>query len=292
MGLFSAPTTTQQTSPFGGSGALNDALNLYKKKQLNPYVKPSSTTMDSLASYRKQASNVRAPLNQSLARFTSFANGSGDVGSSQQDNIYSKAMGPSMSEQNLGGVAHGDFVGHNDPNYDIVRKKALEDAATEAGMVASGMGRTGSDYHQDAVARQVGETGASMDMARLKEEQDRQFQANSLIDSLRQSGWGQALNAANSSTAIQSGNQDRRFNANAAIPGAAQATLAPYGNMLGIGQAYDADAAAKAGTPGSNLSSLLQLLQGYGTQTNTEPSNKAGMLAGGGLGLLSLLAQM
>lgn len=297
MGLFDAPKTTSQTSPYAGvvgglKTGLTDALNLYKKKQLNPYTPLSSATTDTLASYRKQASNVRQPLNEALSRFTGFANGAGDVGSQGQLDIAQRALAPSMSEQNLGGVAKGDFIGLNDPNYERLRQRAQETAATEAGMVASGMGRSGSDYHQTAVARQVGDTTASMDMARLKEEQDRQYQANSLIDQLRQSGMGIGLNAQNSATAIQSGNQDRRFNANAAIPGAAAATLAPYGDMLDVGRAYDVNNAAKAGTKGSNLSSLMQILglaSPYSSTTTTEPSNKAGGAAGLGLGLASLL---
>ena len=301
MGLFDAPQTSTNTttSPYPGvtaalNGGLKDALSLYRGRMLNPYTPLSQTTRNGLTGTINQAVSNRSPLQQSLSRFNSFANGAGDVGTRMQDNVYRKAMGPSMSEQNLSGIAHGDLIGQGDPNFDRLRQRAQENAATEAGMVASGMGRTGSDYHQTAVARQVGDTTAGMAYQRLQDERARQVEANSLIDSMRQSGYGIGLNAANSSSAIRTGNQDRRFNANAAIPGAANATMSPYASVLTAGGALDADRANKAGTRGANLSSLMQLLgiaSPYGTTSGqtTEPSNRAGGIAGLGLSLGSLL---
>jgi hypothetical protein len=156
------------------------------------------------------------------------------------------------------------------------------------------MGRTGSDYHQTAVARQVGDTTAGMDYQRLQDERARQVEANSLMDQMRQAGMGLGLNAANSASAIQGSNYDRQLGAAGEVPGAYQATLSPYQTITGIGQQQDADLAAKRGAPGYNLSSLAQLLgmsQGFGTTTGAvkQPSNTFGQIAGGGLGLASLL---
>lgn len=297
MGLFDAPKTTTNTSPYPGittglNKGLSDALDLYKKQRLNPYTATDTLTRGGLEGLRRQSVNSIKPLNESLARFRSMALGSGDISSQGQLGIAQRAMGPSLTEKNLSGVANGDFIGLTDPNYERLRQRAQENAATEAGMVASGIGRSGSDYHQSAVARQVGDTTAGMDMARLKEEQDRQFQANSLIDQLRQSGLGIGLNAQNSASAIQAGNQDRRFNANNEIPGAVAATFAPYQQITDIGRAKDVDRVNKNGTAGTNLASLMQILgiaSPYGTTTTTEPDNKTGGLIGGGLGLASLL---
>lgn len=305
MGIFDPPkTTTNQTTttspyplakPLLNTG-LTDALNLYKSHRLNPFTPLSRTTTNGLAGLTSQAISNRAPLQQSLQRFRNMAGGSGDVSSSGQLDIAHRALGPSMTEQNLSGIAHGDLIGQGDPTYDRLRQRALEDASTEASMQASGMGRTGSDYHQAAVGTRVADTVGSMDYQRMQDERARQVEANSLIDQLRQSGMGIGLNAQNSATAVQTGNQDRRFNANAAIPGAADATLSPYASILGAGSTLDANNAAKAGTGGANLSSLMQLLglaSSYGTTSGSgqtvEPSNKAGILAGGGLGLASLL---
>ncbi len=276
---------------------LTDALGLYKQKRLNPATGLSSLTQSGMTGELRNAQGSIAPLSQSLQQFRNMAGGSGDISSSGQLDIAGRALGPSMTEQNLSGVAKGDFIGQNDPNYERLRQRAMENASTEAGMAASGLGRSGSDYHQTAVARQVGDTVAGMDMARLKEEQDRQLQANSLIDQLRQSGYGIGLNAQNSASALQGGNQDRRFAANSAIPGAVAATAAPYQTITGLGRAHDVNNAANAGVPGANLSSLLSILglaAPYGTTQGTtqEPSNQAGQWGGGLLGLGSILSQM
>ncbi len=127
--------------------------------------------------------------------------------------------------------------------------------------------------------------------------------ANSQMDAARQAGLGLGLNAQNSGSAIQTGNQDRRFNANASLPGLYDATLQPGKTIAGVGDIRHADTLARQGAGGQNLASLLQILQGTnpfgtvgttGTQTSTTngtekgPDNTAGGLLGLGLGGASL----
>jgi hypothetical protein len=308
MGMFDNTTQTSGTqtstsSPWSKatplwSKGLTDALSLYKSKKLNPYVGLNSYQQNGLNTQYGNAASLQGALQNAMDITRGTAFGSGDVGSGYQSNIGSRALGPSYAEQNLANVADGSMIGGNDPNYERLRQRAQENAATEAGMVASGLGRSGSDYHQTAVARQVGDTVAGMDMQRLAEQEARQMQANQMMDSARQSGLGLGLNAYNSASSIQGANQDRRYNASQAIPGMSEAYMMPGQIMQGVGNAYQADAMAQKGTPGMNLQSLMNILQGT-NQFNTTtggttgsaqgPDNTLGMILGGGLGLTSLL---
>src|SRR5690606_38979824 len=102
------------------------------------------------------------PLNQSggvmdLYRNTFAKDGYNDAQRTAMEGL----SGPSYSEQNLAGIARGDFLDREDPNFERLLNRASERAATEASMTASGMGRTGSDYHQGLVAERVGDTEAN-----------------------------------------------------------------------------------------------------------------------------------
>ena len=305
MGLFDPPqsnsTSSTTTNPYpaarkGLNTGLADALSLYKKRQLNPYTPMSTETRGGLIGQQRAAGNAIGPLNEALAKYRGFSQGTGDISSAGQMGIRNMALGPSMSESNLGGIARGDLIGQGDPNYDRLRQRALEDASTEAGMQASGIGRTGSDFHQAAVGSRVADTVGAMDYQRLQDERNRQVEANSLIDQMRQAGYGIGLNAQNSASAIQGSNVGRRMDAAGSIPGMVEATYSPYERITNVGRSYDVDRAAKAGVPGSNISSLMQLLgvaSPYGTTSGQgmqqEPGNEAGGWAGAGLGLASLL---
>jgi hypothetical protein len=316
MGLFQPETSTNGTttsggktvtSPYGPSTSLWKTLlgkagTLFNQNKLNPYTPLNTMQTSGLNSIVNKARMGQGALSNALTRTQGFAGGSGDVSSQGQLDIAGKAMGPSYAEQNLAGVANGSMLGGNDPNFERLLQKAKEDAATEAGMTASGLGRTGSDFHQTAVADTVGNLEASQRYARLQDQEQRQMAANQQMDAARQAGLGLGLNAQNSATAIDTGNRDLRFNANAAIPAAYQATLDPGKTVAGVGDIFHADKALKNGTGGTNLASLLQILSGtnpFGTVTNaqtgtttgtnTGPDNTAGGLLGGGLALTSIL---
>lgn len=311
-------TTTQQTGtsattntmlPYGkGKDLLNtglaDALNLYKGGKLNPYVAPSASTNNALQGLSKAALASRPSLNSALSTFTNFSKGGGNISSGAQTDIAGKAMAPSYSEQNLAGVAAGDMLNKDDPNFERLLASAKDSAGTAARMSAGGMGRYGGDFAQTEVARTVGDLEAGQRYQRLNDERTRQVEANSLMDSMHQAGLGLGLNATNSASSIDAANKDRQMGAAGAIPGAYQATLDPYKTALDVGHEYDANNAARLGNKGANLSSLAQIMQmisPYGTQIGTQTSTGTGtskepfnwaQLAGGGLGGLSLLKQL
>lgn len=318
----SSGTTTQQSGttsglntttnlPYGkGKDLLNtglsDALNLYKGGKLNPYVAPSAGTNNALQGLNTAALAGRGSLNSALSTFTNFSKGAGNISSGAQTDIAGKAMAPSYSEQNLAGVAAGDMLNKDDPNFERLLASAKDSAGTAARMSAGGMGRYGGDFAQTEVARTVGDLEAGQRYQRMNDERTRQVEANSLMDSMRQAGLGLGLNATNSASSIDAANKERQLGAAGAIPGAYQATLDPYKTALDVGHERDANNAARLGNKGANLSSLAQIMQmisPYGTQVNTltgttngtgtskEPFNWA-QLAGGGLGGLSLLKQL
>lgn len=318
-------TTTGRVDPYRGatpllSTTLKDAMSLYKRGGLNPYVNPSNATQTALSGMGTVAMRGQPSLNTALSTFQGFAGGGNQVGTAGQDNIYSEALGPSYSEGNLGGVARGDFLNREDPNFERVLGAASEKAETAARMAAGAKGRYGGDYAQTEVGRTVGDLQAGARLDQYNTERSRQVEANSLMDQMRQAGLGLGLNAANSSTAVQADNRNRQLSAAGGVGEAYDNTLDPYRALEHIGQVRDADALKKAGTGSANLASLAQLLGvanpfssttgttktkgtqdtvNTGTQTGTQtgsttgtaqgPDNTVGEIAGLGLTGASLL---
>lgn len=280
MGLFDNSTTTNQntlqrsnqtttTAPYRpATGLLNTALQragkLYSSGKLVPAMNDAQSTGINTEYYA--AKRAQPVLDQGLQSV---------LGISQD------ARGPSYAEQYLGDVASGSQIGANDPNFERLLSKAMANAATEAGMVASGMGRTGSDYHQTAVADTVGNLEASQRLARLQDQERRQMEAIGAMDTGRLGGMNTALNAAG------------------ALPGMAAATLAPGQALQGLGNRITQDALDRRGF--GQLAQILGLANGLGTTTSSGtnvstgtgtaegPDNTLGQILGGGLGLASLL---
>lgn len=96
------------------------------------------------------------------------------------------AGGPNYySEDNLAGIARGDLLNREDPNFERVLDRSLERAATEAALVSGGMGRYGSGAHQGVVTRNIGDTAANARMGQYQFERGQQLQANQLMDAAR-----------------------------------------------------------------------------------------------------------
>lgn len=199
-----------------------------------------------------------------------FMSGRGDVSTSAINSLGNQAMnnpfmdqvmGPSMSEQNLSGIASGGFLNREDPNFERVLARASENAANSVNMSLAGAGRYGSGVHQGNLARTVGDLQADARLGQYNTERDRQVQANSLIDQQRlantglgmgayQTGINQALSAAGTSAGLQGQNADRRlgaisqgFNAGQQafnnMPTAYQNQQMPAQNMMDIGAMYE-----------------------------------------------------
>jgi len=228
----STSTVTNSSAPMSQAGinlnyGLGQANKLYTKGQLAPVAKMDPNTNAGLQGILAQARSGQGGLN---AAFTSLSD-----------------------------IAGGKMLGREDPNYERIRGRALADASTEASMTASGMGRSGSDFHQSSVAQTVGDTAAAMDYGRYQDERANQMAAIS------------------------------------ALPGMFDATLAPSYAMTDVGSSYQGQAQQEANAPAANLAAYLQSLgvaAPYGTQTQTQtqtqPRNTLAQLLGGGLGLASL----
>jgi hypothetical protein len=349
---------------------LADAMGYYKSGQLSPYVGLSGTTKQGLSGLTSGAMSGVSPLRQALGTYSDFAGGGMDVGTGGQDAIYRSALrarnvgtsglqgilqgamqnrdvgsgaqtgiyeqsanAPSFSEGNLAGVARGDFLDREDPNFERLLGRASEQAETAARMAAGAKGRYGGDYAQTEVGRTVGDLQAQSRYQQYQDERGRQVEANSLMDAMKQARLGLGLNAANSASGIQAGNEDRALSGlglglntvnsrmavdaanrdralaglgiglNAAnsktaiqsdnrtrmlqgaagVPGAFQASLDPFRELLKVGGIKEADTLARQGRYANNLGSLAQLLgvaQPYGTATGVTTGTQTGTQTG------------
>lgn len=172
------------------------------------------------------------PQQQAMGGFRGFAGGAGDINTSRFDSLGQQAMGPSYSEQNLGGIARGDMLNRVDPNFERIMRTASDNAANQVGMGASAAGRYGSAVHQGNVAREVGDIQANARLGQYNAERQNQMSANQMLDSQRMAGLGMGLNAAGQSAAIQQGNNAQRMGAFQQMFNAGQTGI---GNL---GQAY------------------------------------------------------
>lgn len=95
--------------------------------------------------------------------------------------------GPSYSEQNLAGMARGDYLSGNPHLNDIIANSS-RDIRESVADTASGMGRYGSGAHQSALARQVGDMSAGLRYQDYNNQQAQMMAANQMIDANRFAG--------------------------------------------------------------------------------------------------------
>ena len=105
------------------------------------------------------------------------------------------------------GQLQGEAMGNFGTAYNQVRDRALEDAATQANLAYSNMGRYGSGSHTGAVVQGVGDLASRMDLAQMGNARSQ------LLD------YGNAL------------------------PGAYQSSMLPYDTLRDVGGAYEAQQA-------------------------------------------------
>jgi len=109
--------------------------------------------------------------------------------------IANNANAPSFTQQNLSGIARGDMLDREDPNFERALAAASESAANQINLGASGAGRYGGAIHQGNVAREVGNYEAGQRVNQYNTERANQVNANQAIDSQRMAGMGMGLNA-------------------------------------------------------------------------------------------------
>jgi hypothetical protein len=179
-----------------------------------------------------------------------FTTGARDVSSDRTNQIGQMATGPSYSEQNLMGIARGDMLNREDPNFERILGRTRDNTQNAVSMGASAAGRYGSGIHQGNVAREVGDVEANARLGQYNQERANQMSANQMVDGQRMQGLGLGLNAAGQAAGIQSDNYARRMAAlqqefNAGQQGfnnlstAYDAMNAPARDMMGIGSMYE-----------------------------------------------------
>jgi hypothetical protein len=135
--------------------------------------------------------------------------------------------GPSLTEQNLMGVANGNYLNGGDPYFEQNLAKTLNETSSgiNAGLGASG--RLGSNLQLQSLSEGLGNVSNAARSQQYQTERDRQVQALGAIEGQRQQGVGNA------------------FAAQAALPGLYQAGLMPSQVQGQVGAAQDADALAR-----------------------------------------------
>jgi hypothetical protein len=309
-------TSVTGVSPYslakpGLQAGLSGLMSLYNKGQLAPKPSTSAWTNQGIDSVIANAKAGAPALQTGVNAFKGFAGGGNTVSSAGQTAIAGKALGPSYSEGNLAGVARGDFLNADDPNFERLLSRSTDSASLAAKQAAGARGRYGGDYAQENVARTVGDTEAQARYQRYNDERSRQVEANSLMDQMRQGGLNIGLNATNSASSIGAANRDRQLTAAAGLPGAVDSLMNPGRAVIGAGQLYEGRSDERNAAPANNLMALLQglgIATPYGTTATTtsgtqtgsttgttngtattkQPSNLISQLLGGGLGLASL----
>jgi hypothetical protein len=242
-------TTTQNTASEPWAAAqpalktgLADAQNLYKTgvgsqaytgSTVIPYAQQTTQGMGAIqnAAMANMNGTGASGLYQGVINNGGF-NAPQQSAMNQFGQIGQNAQGPSYSEQNLMGIAQGDMLNRQDPNFERALSAASDSAANQINMGASASGRYGSGIHQGAVAKQIGDYEAGQRVNQYNTERGNQMNANSMIDSQRMAGLGLGMNAAqNQFNAGQQGFSN--------IGSAYEGMKAPAQDIMGVGSMYE-----------------------------------------------------
>ncbi|MBW3099233.1 hypothetical protein [Pseudohoeflea coraliihabitans] len=189
--------------------------------------------------------------NPAMSGYGQAAGGGMNVDNSMQRGLATTGMGPSYSEQNLNGVASGDFLNRQDPNFERALQSASDEVANQVNLGASAAGRYGSGTHQGNIAREVGNLQATARVNQYNQERANQMNANQMLDSQRMAGLGFGLNAANSASQLDQANVGTQM---AGIGGMGNT----YANQISQGLGA---AGQSAGIQGNNNAQRLAAMQ-------------------------------
>lgn len=186
--------------------------------------------------------------------------------------------GPSMTEQNLGGVARGDYLKGSNPYLEDLISQSASDAAGQVASRFSGAGRYGSGYAQRGIADAANRVATEARVGEYGRERERQASANAAIDALnlargqttlgaQERGLGRAQTALDAITGVQNqNNQNRLAGANLGLAQGnqrlagltAQAGQEQFNSNLGLEQAR-ARLGAEQGAVANAMAGLGQL---------------------------------
>jgi len=271
-------TQTQTNEPYSAAKPLldrgmGDALKQYSTTGL---VQPN--TMSTVVPYAQQtmtgANSIQNTAQQAMApgglnsQFESII-GNGGYNAPQQDAV-----------NNTRATANSSFDPYGNPAFKQVLQQAQEGSMYGSNANASAMGRYGSGTHQGVQQKELGDLTARMVGNEYNNWQNRRDGANQNLFSMGQTGMN---------------------NLNPAYASMKQ----PAEDMMGVGSMYEdlmgrtmtdqlRVSNEKANLPLANIQALLAAAAGagnYGTQTGQSqgPNSTLSNIAGGGLGLLSLL---
>lgn len=214
----------------------------------------------------------------------------GLYGASQQPNSFgaatqfsngllANANNPSLTEQQLGGVARGEYLNGANPYFEQNLQNSLQDAGTGVNAALGANGRYGSSVHVNQLGTTLGQLSTSARSSQYENERNRQAQALAAIEGQRQQGINNGQWAASNAGSLY------------------QNSLLPYQTQLGVGQAFDADRQAaitardqlfqnNANAPYDQLVKYQQLQNGTAQQTVTRQPGLLDYL-GAGAGLAS-----
>lgn len=172
--------------------------------------------------------------------------------------MAASARDPSLTEQQLMGVATGQAMGQNAPGYAELRQNLADDTmgAINSGYLSGG--RFGSSVHAESAGKGLSNALANLDYTNYQNDIARQERALSSIEAQRQQGFQNQYNAlgaqvgalgaqqgaAQSQFGMGQQNVANQQQAAAAMPGFAQALLMPGQATTAAGQVLDADAQA------------------------------------------------
>ena len=247
MGGSSTETTTTGAAP-NAQPVVDSALNLAQSSgsaagQVVPWSNQTTTG----------AKNIEAQIRSQMysdgvsGQYQSVM-GTGGYNDAQQEamggiqQVGNAAMGPSYSEQNLSGIANGDMLNRQDPNFERALSAASDSAAHQVNEGAAASGRYASQNWADNMAKTVGDYEATQRVNQYNNERANQMSANSMMDSNRLQGLGLGLTAAQSGfNAGQQGFQN--------LGTAYEGMKRPAADLISLGSMYEDQAGKELEAP-------------------------------------------
>lgn len=175
-------------------------------------------------------------------------NGVGD----QFGDIAASAQDPSLTEEQLMGVATGGAFGQAAPGYDRLRSNIIDDTLSGVSSLFTSTGRYGGGSHVGTATESLADSLASLDYQNYQNDIARQERALAAIEGQRQQGLtnrmgalGAQADAAQNAFGMEQQGVANAMGASAALPGLYDASQAPWQTIFGAGQAMDADQQAK-----------------------------------------------
>jgi len=248
-------TTSSAKIPANVQSAMDSSLgkaqSLFNNNQIaTPYtgstvVPYSENTMAGMWRSLNTADQARPGVQATFDRTAALGNSDG-LNDGQRSalgslsGIMSGANGTSNAESNLGFWANGGALdGSKNPYFSAVVDRASEGARDAVNMNFAGAGRYGSGANQQILAREVGDLQNRAYAGQYNNEVANMFGANQQMDSQRQQGIANQMQAAGDVfNGYQQGTQNAA-GARAALPGAYQALQGLNNAQFSVGSVWE-----------------------------------------------------